>query len=51
MKKELEKIIGKKISGPFFLKYKYDLPSYEDDELYMEFEYSDGSGSGRIELK
>jgi len=51
MKAELERVIGKEISGPFFLKYKYDLPSYEDDELYMEFEYSDGSGSGKIELR
>lgn len=51
MKTELERIIGKEIFGPFFLKYKYDLPSYEDDDLYMEFEYSDGSGSGKIELK
>jgi len=51
MKTELERIIGKEILGPFFLKYKYDLPAYEDDELYLEFEYSDGSGSGRIELK
>ena len=51
MKPELEKVIGKEISGPCFLKYKYDLPSYQDDELYLEFEYSDGSGSGKIELR
>lgn len=51
MKPELEKVIGKKISGPFFLKYKYDLPSVKDDELNLEFEYSDGSGPGKIELR
>ncbi|MQY77287.1 MAG: hypothetical protein GH155_06635 [Spirochaeta sp.] len=51
MKTEFEEIIGKEISGPFLLNYKYDLPSYEDDELYLEFEYYDGSGSGKIELK
>ena len=51
MKTELERVIGKEIEGPFFLNYKYDLPSYEDDDLYLEFEYADGSGSGKIELK
>jgi len=51
MKTELERVIGKEIEGPFFINYKYDTPSYEDDDLYLEFEYADGSGSGKIELK
>ena len=51
MKTELERVIGKEIEGPFFINYKYDTPSYEDDELYLEFEYADGSGPGKIELK
>lgn len=51
METELERIIGKEIEGPFFLNYKYDMPSYEDDDLYLEFEFANGSGSGKIELK
>ena len=51
MTRELERVVGKEISGPFLLNYKYDSPSYKDDELYLEFEYFDGSGSGRIELR